>query len=327
MPSFGGFRQVVIDEGLAEEYIELTRRPGKAIDRALRILGGLRIATWAIRNRSKLTAIHANALTGLNLSLPAATLTRINTVVWVHDPVGSKWGKRMGPIIRKLLPNLRVAAVSPTAEKVAIENGVCEVGSSAIVPNPIDPDDVVANRHRGPKHEVVVGVLGGASSRKGFDLIPEVMVELDDLPVSWMLYVSKKVEPGMALAWSKIRARPVDRVQILDKVPNVKEAYGELDIVFCPSRNESFCRVAAEAMLNGIPVVGSDIEPLRQLLGNNEAGILFPVEDIEVAIAALRDLATDPATRRELGDEGRKRARAFEPQKIAAQLIELYQAG
>ena len=37
--------------------------------------------------------------------------------------------------------------------------------------------------------------------------------------------------------------------------------------------------MAAEAMLNGIPVVGSDIPPIRDLLGDGEAGLLFAVGD------------------------------------------------
>ncbi len=39
-------------------------------------------------------------------------------------------------------------------------------------------------------------------------------------------------------------------------------------------------------MLNGIPVVASDIEPLRELLGDDEAGLLFPPGDAVAAAAA-----------------------------------------
>jgi glycosyltransferase involved in cell wall biosynthesis len=123
--------------------------------------------------------------------------------------------------------------------------------------------------------------------------------------------------------WSVLRAES-ERVEVNEKVADVRLAYRRLDIVFCPSRNESFCRVAAEAMMNGLPVVASDIEPLRALLGNDEAGILFPVDDVASASAALTRLVADPALRFRLGAVGRKRAHAFEPGAIADQLLDLY---
>ena len=65
----------------------------------------------------------------------------------------------------------------------------------------------------------------------------------------------------------------------------------------CPSVLESFCRVAAEAMLNGIPVVGSDLAPIRALLGDDEAGLLFPVGDTHRAAEAIARLVADGGLR------------------------------
>jgi len=322
-PGFGDFRELVIAEGLSEELVDLPRKPGSAFDRLLRVLSGLKIAWWAMRNRRRVRAIHANALTGLNMSLPAALVSRLRTVVWIHDPVGSQWGSRLGPVIRRLLPGLRIAAVSRTAEEVALDNGLCAEGDAVLIPNPIDPDDVLAPR-KSPGDEVVIGILGGASERKGFDLLPAAVDSLSNQSVKWMLYVSERVEPGMEPTWKSLRAQPSDRVVVAEKVSDVRKAYEGLDIVFCPSRNESFCRVAAEAMLNGIPVVGSDIEPLRALLGNNDAGLLFPVGDGAAASGSLQRLVVDPQLRASLGREGKKRAARFKPEAIAGQLMGLY---
>ena len=90
---------------------------------------------------------------------------------------------------------------------------------------------------------------------------------------------------------------------------------------------ESFCRVAAEAMLNGLPVVGSDLEPVRALLGDEQAGILCPVGDVEAAAKAIVRLATDADLRTELGTEGRRRALAFAPDVVGAQFGEIYRLG
>ncbi len=324
LPKKGLFREVVVAEKLADEIIDLPRRPGWVADRFLRIGAGLKLARWAFRNRRHLTAIHANALTGLNLSVPSALLTRRRIVVWIHDPVGSKWGSRLGPTIRRLLPGLRIAAVSQTAEQVAVDNGLCKPGDATLVPNPIDPLEVVATTPKEPSETLVIGLLGGASERKGFDLLPDTVAALRDEPVKWLLYVHANVEPGMGPIWENLRSYPTDLVEPVAKVSDVRQAYASLDIVFCPSRNESFCRVAAEAMLNGLPVVGSDIEPLRRLLGDDEAGILFPVGDVDAASTALKRLVNSRDLRTQLGAVGKIRASAYQPDAIASQLMHLY---
>lgn len=324
LPSFGSFREVAEAAHLADEYIDLPRNPGSSFDRFLRVGAGLKLAWWVLRRRSQVSAIHANALTGLNMSVPAAILHRGNTVVWIHDPVGSRWGNRLGPIIRRLVPGLRIAAVSRVAEGVAVENGLCDRGAAHLIPNPIDPSDVVPAAPSRSRPGLSIGVLGGASHRKGFDLIPDTIEALDDDTVAWHLFVSSTVEPGMEPTWERLRALQAKNVQVHEKVFDVASVYGQLDIVFCPSRNESFCRVAAEAMINGIPVVGSDIEPLRDLLGEEQAGIIFSNDDPIEAASALRRLVGDPVLRDQMGLEGKRRSEPFHPGAIADRLLELY---
>ncbi len=324
-PGFGSFVELVEQEGLADEYVELPRRPGHRLDRLLRVTAGLRIAWWSLRNRRRLTAIHANALTGLNLSTPAALVTQRPTVVWIHDPVGSRWGARLGPVLRRLLPRLRLAAVSPTAESIAVENGLCDEGDAAIVPNPLAEEEILASATRCGPEPLHVGFVGGASPRKGFDLLPDVVAATMDLPIVWKLYCNLEPTSGNEMTWVALEQYPRDRVDAVGKLVDVKRVYADLDVVFIPSRAESFCRVAAEAMMNGLPVAGSDIPPLVTLLGGEPpAGLIFPTADVAAAAEAIRHLVGDQELRNRLGEEGRRRAAAFAPAAIASQLMELY---
>jgi glycosyltransferase involved in cell wall biosynthesis len=315
----GPFVDVVKSKRLADEFIAL---PGREHGhRAARIWSAIRIFGWAVSNRRTISAIHANALTGLNMVAPTAILLRLPVVVWVHDPVGSPWGRRIGPIIRRLTRDLRVVAVSRTAEAVAVENGLCLPGQQ-IVPNPIDPADVLALATQ-PSEKIRIGVLGGATERKGFDLLPPVARMLQDLDLEWHLYMGLGTDEALDIVGSLTSTRGAT-VVTHGRDPDVRNAYARCDIVFCPSRAESFCRVAAEAMLNGIPVVASDIEPLRALLGDDEAGMLFPVDDTAAAASAIRHLATDPEARTRLGNAGKLRASVFSPPAVASALAELY---
>ncbi len=321
-PAQGAFTDLVRERNLVEEYVVLPRRPHHWTDRWLRLAAGGRIAWWLVRNRRRVAAIHANALTGLNLATPAALISRVPVVAWIHDPTGSTWGSRLGPLVRRLVPRLRLAAVSTTAEASAVANGLCRPGDAAIVPNPIDPADVVA-LERADDDPVTVGFLGGVTRRKGFDLVPPVVEALAGEPVKIQLYVNLD-RHGRSPIWEQLDRWDVDRVEPVGKLDDVRGAYAAVDIVWVASRAESFCRVAAEAMVNGIPVVAGDIAPLRDLLGDDEAGILYPVEDPAAAAVALRRLVHDPGLRRALGEAGRDRSRSFSPEEVAARLLELY---
>jgi len=322
-PPFGSFIEFVKEHDLADEIIDLPRKPGHPFDRFLRIGASLVIAWWLIKNRKRTDAIMANALTGLNLSTPAAVLTRKPVTVWIHDPVGSAWGRRLGPALRRLLPHLELAAVSPTAEAVAVENRLCERGDAVIIPNPIDPDEVLSPSSRDGSPPLRIGYIGGATPRKGFDLLPAVVSGIEDLPAQWKLYVHLIPNEENADVWRQLEPFDTSQVDPVGKTPNIAEIYGNIDIAFIPSRAESFCRVAAEAMMNGVPVVGSDIDPLRALLGDDEAGLIFPSGDTQAAIGCLRRLITDAKLRAELGTAGKKRSERFEPQPVTMDLLDL----
>lgn len=320
-PPEGSFADLVREQRLADTFIETPR--GNRLDRLRRPLAAIRIARWARSNRKRLVAIHANALTGLNLSAPAAIVTRRPVITWVHDPVGSRWGRVLGPMLRWLIPDLRIASVSPTAESVAVANGLVRPGQGVIVPNPIDPEEVLFTRPE-PHDRLTVGVLGGATRRKGFDLLPAIVTDLVDLPIEWVLYVTLVPGEENVTIFEELRQIKGAVVHHPGKTTEVREAYARCDIVLCPSRAESFCRVAAEAMMNGLPVVGSDIDPLVALLGDERAGLLFPSGDAAAAAAAIRRLLANPALAKDLGEEGRKRAARFIPDKITSAMLELY---
>ena len=72
--------------------------------------------------------------------------------------------------------------------------------------------------------------------------------------------------------------------------------YPNLDILVLPSINstESFGLVQIEAMINGIPVVASDLPGVRQPVKIHQFGKIFPVGDSNALASALIDLLEHP---------------------------------
>jgi phosphatidylinositol alpha-mannosyltransferase len=245
--------------------------------------------------------------------------------MWIHDFEVYPWTRRLGPIWRRLLRGrpVRWAAVSETARRMVVESGLAAVDDVEIVTNPIDPADVLASEHVAADR-FVIGFVGSAERRKGFHLLPEVDGRLADLPVRWML-ITSPADNDLDAVWERLRALPPERIAFPGKTSDIRTAYANFDVVFCPSLKESFCRVAAEAMMNGLPVVASDLEPLRALLGGPEpAGLLVPPDDAEAAASAIRRLVEDSALRGALADHGRERARSFEPAEVVHRLASMY---
>lgn len=320
-PANGAFLTFVRDNGLIEDHVPLPHG-----DRRRRFAAAVRIAWWVIRHRRRLLAIHANASRGLNLAVAAGFLSGVPITVWVHDPVATPWGKRLGPLVRKLLRNVQWFAVSDTARQVVVGNGLCRPEDVEIVPNPVDPATVVG-QGRAPSEQVVIGFLGSGRHRKGFDLVPDIIEHLADVPVEWQLFTKRVESPYTTPVWHRLDALPPDRVKNPGPDSDVRRVYDQCDIVLVPSREESFSLVTAEAMLNGIPVVASDLEPLRHLLASeisDGAGVVFPVGDVAAAAAAIRRLVQNPDLRQQMGEEGKRRAGAFRSDRVADRMLASY---
>lgn len=325
-PGEGPFLKQVKEQGLIEEHVPLPYGT-----RFRRMLASLRIASWVVRNRSRLLAIHANASRGLNLAALAGLVSGVPITVWVHDPTSSPWGRRLGPLLRLAFRRVRWFAVSDTARRVVVGNGLCRADEVEIVPNPVDAHAVLGQGRRNVGQDssrpMVVGYLGSGRHRKGFDLLPEIIERtLDVKNVEWRLFTSRHEDDYSGPVWKRLDQIASNQLLVPGPDRDVARIYGQCDVVLVPSREESFSMVTAEAMLNGIPVVGSDLEPIRDLLGRDgdRAGLLFPIGDVAAAADAVQLLAADPALRERMGAEGKKRAATFRSDRIADRFLASY---
>jgi glycosyltransferase involved in cell wall biosynthesis len=279
------------------------------------------LTVYAWRHRAELTAIHANGLAERNLVALPALISRKPVVVWVHDWSVSPWARRLAPVLRLLTPVTRFAAVSDEAKSMLVSAGLTTAAEVTVVPNPIDVADVRAS-HRPSGPGVTVAYLGTPAHYKGFHLLPSLIRSVTQDDVHWVVFAGP--ESLMPEVWQQLHTLPKNRVEMPGKVRDVREAYAQCNIVICPSLHESFGRVVAEAMANGIPVVASDLPPLRRLLGDGEAGILVPPGEVQPIAAAIRQLAGDPAQRERMGRVGRLLVERYEPGPVAALMAQMY---
>ena len=86
-----------------------------------------------------------------------------------------------------------------------------------------------------------------------------------------------------------------------------------------PSIYEGFGLPALEAMNYGVPVIGSNVSSLPEVIG--EGGILVDPESIDAIATAMIKLTTDPDYRQTLSIEAKKQSQKFSWQTTAQQTL------
>jgi N-acetyl-alpha-D-glucosaminyl L-malate synthase BshA len=121
--------------------------------------------------------------------------------------------------------------------------------------------------------------------------------------------------------------RLADHVHFLGEQDYLESILAVSDLLLLPSEQESFGLVALEAASCGVPVVGSRVGGLPEVVLHGETGYLIPVGEIrEMAETAVR-LLSNPEEHRLMSERARKRARDhFEASAIIPQYERLYES-
>jgi glycosyltransferase involved in cell wall biosynthesis len=103
------------------------------------------------------------------------------------------------------------------------------------------------------------------------------------------------------------------------------ERYRAADLFTLVPFDEAFGNVYAEALAAGLPIVGSAVGGIPELVDDGENGLLVPPGDPAATAGAIRRLADDPALRRQMSAANRARAEAtLSWDHMAEQYVALY---
>jgi glycosyltransferase involved in cell wall biosynthesis len=116
-------------------------------------------------------------------------------------------------------------------------------------------------------------------------------------------------------------------VEFCGHVRNVYEFLAGVDVaVHAAIEPEPFGRVAAEAMLAGLPNVVTTEGGPAEYVQHGVTGLHVPRGDVDALADAIEALITSPQTRQQMGQAAREYAlREFSPAKLAGQTVALYQ--
>ncbi|HEX7710263.1 MAG TPA: glycosyltransferase family 4 protein [Sphingomonadaceae bacterium] len=100
--------------------------------------------------------------------------------------------------------------------------------------------------------------------------------------------------------------------------------YAAADVFAFPSLSEGFGLVAIEAMAAGVPVVGNDVEGIRDVVSHEVDGLLCPPGDVDAMVRAICRIIDEPLFAADLAGAAVRKAEAHDWSTISDRYVALY---
>ncbi|NYT81976.1 glycosyltransferase family 4 protein [Alcaligenaceae bacterium] len=214
-------------------------------------------------------------------------------------------------LIDKGVPPGHVATVYPAVELLAVP-----------------PDSTLRSELRLAPNDIVVGCVAVMRAQKGHkDLIDAMEPLIRERPNVHLVFVG-----GGSPIFEEVQAYVAERrlgkrVHLLGTRQDVPNLLAGFDVFALATRKEASGTVFVEAGAAGLPVVGTRVDGVPEMMREGVSGLLVPLDDREAMTQALRRLIEDPELRRKMGEEGVKYCRdsgKFTAQAMADRIESCY---
>lgn len=231
-------------------------------------------------------------------------------------PERARWRERAAVLALRRLD--RVVAISDASAAALAARGV----PAAVIRNGLAPTPQRADARALLGLEegaFVVGGVGRLDPQKGWDVLCDAAALVAGRHARVVFAI---VGDGPERA--ALEARPTGRhVRLLGYRAAASSLMSAFDVLAVPSRYEGLPLVVIDAMHAGVPVVGTNVGGMGELLAGPD--VTVPVEDASALAQALERLIGDDAARRALGDAARERASTlFGADRMVTETAALY---
>lgn len=226
-----------------------------------------------------------------------------------------------------------IVTLTPHEVEEHLERGIGRPAQFKVVPSGVPtqalraaapPREEARARLGLPPEAFVIAGVGRLVPIKGFDLLVEALAEVSArVPETHVLLIGDGAErPALEARAAALGVG--GRLHITGSVIDVMGRLAGADVLAAPSRNEGMGRVLVEAMALGLPVVGTRVGGIADVILDRECGLLVPPDDVAALAAALAELGSDAALRTKLGAGARPRAEAFSTAVADAAMRAIY---
>lgn len=315
------------------------RDPRRTVWSRLRFSASLFLRTWRVLGRVRPDIVHIHFCSGVDfhkhvICLVVSRLRRRRTVFHLHGGGFQQFHAAHGAVGRMLfrrafrLPQ-RVVALSEFWR--VFLSGFVEPAKLRVLSNPIDVERLAPTGSRRPdRRSPSILLLGRLGRNKGhFDVLSAAPTVVARHPGVRFLFAGKEDEPGTCerLAAVAADAGIRDRVEFLGLVdfPRKVELLRECSVLILPSYVENMPISLLEGMAAGVPVVGTRVGAVPEVLAGGEVGAMIEAGDHVALAAAINGYLDDPARAEATGQRARARVmESWDIGRFADRLRALY---
>lgn len=275
-----------------------------------------RIFRTTRRSKANLLVAHHAGRLGL-AAVIAARATSTPLTLFIH---GAEWAHEKWKSERSV-----ARLVSNAADRVLANSrytaGLCREATGrtdiAVIYPGVDHNAFrpAAREDEAPARPPVVLFVGAMHPRKGADVFADAIGRLPREVSARFVFAGPAGSLTPHVTASVAASGRSEDVQFLGKVPaaELPAVYQSADVFVFPTvwATEGFGLVAAEALACGVPVVGSRIGAIPEVVVDGETGLLFEPGDAGDLAAKLTMLLTDRSLRSFLARNAIRRAKAY----------------
>lgn len=157
---------------------------------------------------------------------------------------------------------------------------------------------------------------GALAPIKGVEYLIKAFKQVkDEFPQAKLLIVGREDDQQYVKSLRDLISQLdiVDGVEFLGEVNQEELAgiFSQADIFTLPSLSEGLGRVVFEAMATSLPVVGTRVGGVPDLIDHRKTGLLVEARDVNALSASLLELIRRPEETRVMGERGRDFAKSF----------------
>ena len=232
--------------------------------------------------------------------------------------------------IHRIFLSRKLSKIVSIANKVteSIKKNIkCEDKKIIQIYNGIEIEKFECKRNFDKEKEIEIVSIGRLVKQKNHKLLLEAFKNLDDklkeenrkIP-NLKIYGQGELKEELK---QYIKENNIQNVQLMGITNRVDEVLKESDIYVMSSDYEGFSISLIEAMVSGIAIVCTNVGANKEIIGENEAGILIQDNNAEELTNALYKLL-DKKEREKLYSKCQKRKEMFNINKSAEEHLNLY---
>lgn len=201
-------------------------------------------------------------------------------------------------------------------ERIRVIHNACVAGST----------QDAAGAGSSDKTRPIIGVVGRLSPEKGVDVACRVHQQVVQHCRGARLWIIGEGPEKSRLQEDAERLGIAPSVDWFGYQDDVSPLYRQMSVLLIPSRSEGLPNVALEAMAHGVPVVGTSVGGVPEVITDASTGFLVSSGDVDALAFRVLELLRDATLRQRLGRQAREAVCSrFSPAVRHESLARLYE--